>query len=140
MGRGWAQLIARPWVPIGSKIVSARPTTRIRLQIPLLPAKVERQKMYTVQQNLNKILKQKQSAIMSQFQSHVYVQRTCTENKGITTMAIGPLDDHTYCARSAFTHCGFSESCAIVHCITSQPTNVPKWCSIGIFINLKPVG
>ena len=25
-------------------------------------------------------------------------------NKVITTMMIGPLDDHTYCTRSAFTH------------------------------------
>ena len=28
-------------------------------------------------------------------------------NKVITTMVIRPLDDRTYCARSAFTHLGF---------------------------------
>ena len=48
-------------------------------------------------------------------------------NKVNTTMVIGPLDDHTYCARPVFTHLGgggFHENCMIYHCITSQPANV----------------
>ena len=58
-------------------------------------------------------------------------------NKVIT--AIGSLDDGTYCARSAFTHLGFGEGCAIVHCVTSQLA-YPKMRSIDILVYLQPVG
>ena len=71
---------------------------------------------------------------MSQFQSHVYVQRTCTENKGITTMAIGPLDDHTYCARSAFTHLGaLAKAVGLFIASLHNHPIYPKMCLIGIF-------
>ena len=43
--------------------------------------------------------------------------------KVITTMVIGPLDDRTYCARSAFTHLGIWQKlydCSLHHFSTSQ--------------------
>ena len=39
-----------------------------------------------------------------------------------TTMVIGPLADHAFCALSLIL--GFGEICTIVHGITSQPANV----------------
>ena len=44
-------------------------------------------------------------------------------NKVITTMVIGPLDDQTYCARSASTHLGLWQKlndCSLHHFTTSQ--------------------
>ena len=45
------------------------------------------------------------------------------DNKVITKIVIGPLDDHTYYARSGFTQLGLWRK-LYVHCIASQPANV----------------
>ena len=57
-------------------------------------------------------------------------------------MVIGLLDDHTCCVCDLLPLiCGFDESCTIVHCITSQLTNMyPKMCSIDIFDNRQLLG
>ena len=38
------------------------------------------------------------------FASTLAVSRITKRNKIITTLVIGPLDDHTYCTQSGFTH------------------------------------
>ena len=48
-------------------------------------------------------------------------------------MVIGPLDDRTYCARSALTHLY-----AFIASLHNQPM-YPKMCAIDIFVNL-PIG
>ena len=53
------------------------------------------------------------------------IRHEYTKKKVVTTLVIRPFDDHTDCARYVLTHSGFGESCTIVHCITSQPANVP---------------
>ena len=60
------------------------------------------------------------------------METTGSINKVITTMLIGPLYDHIYCAQSAFTHVG------LVHCITSQPANV-KYAQLS-FSSTLPTG
>ena len=45
-------------------------------------------------------------------------RRVTESNKVITTMVIGPLDDHTYCVRSTFTHLGLCRKlydCSLHH-------------------------
>ena len=58
-------------------------------------------------------------------------------------MVIGPLDDRTYCARSAFTRLGlWRKLYTIVYCIISKPANVfsCQLCCIDICVDRQPYG
>ena len=61
--------------------------------------------------------------------------------KVITTMVIGPLDDHTYCTRSALTYLGLWRKLYdwFIASLHNQQMH-PKMCFIDIFVNLQPVG
>ena len=61
--------------------------------------------------------------------------------KVLTTKVIGPLDDRTYCGRSAFTELGtFAKAVRLfITSLHNQPMYL-KMCTNYIFVNLQPVG
>ena len=68
-------------------------------------------------------------------------QNCDSENKVIATTVIRPLDDHTYCARSAFTH--FGVLVKTVRLFIASLHNHPmcaQRCSTDSFVDFQPVG
>ena len=62
-------------------------------------------------------------------------------NKVITTMVIVPLDDYTYCARSASTRLGaLAKDVRLFIASLHSQLMYPKMCSVNIVVNLQPVG
>ena len=105
-------------LPIGLK--SASIITVVLISSPLL---ITSALQPAIEDSFLFIITERMDGLVDLFVSRVWVKYGTVENKVITTMAIEPLDDHRYCARSVFTHLGLWRKlydCSLHHSTTSQ--------------------